>query len=130
MNLDGKIYQKVLLPWMFTEEFYSTSGAIEQIINFIEEYPFLPTPHGYHQSRAILKSDTSERLTNICCPTLVVVGKEDILTPVEFSEQLAGGIPNAELVILEHGGHGFLVESPDAVAKVMLNFLANQNLSF
>ena len=127
-NLDGKIYQKVLLPWMFTEEFYSKTEAIEQIINFIEEYPFLPTSHGlYRQSRAILKSDTSKHITNISCPTLVVVGKEDIVTPVKFSEQLAGGIPNAELVVLERGGHGFLVESPDAVALVMLNFLAKHS---
>ena len=117
-RLDGKSYQK----------FYSKTGAIEQIINIIEEYPFLPTSHGlYRQSRAILKSDTSEHITNIFCPTLVVVGKEDIVTPVKFSEQLAGGIPNAELVVLERGGHGFLVESPDAVAVVMLNFLAKHS---
>ncbi|MBR8839428.1 MAG: alpha/beta hydrolase [Stigonema ocellatum SAG 48.90 = DSM 106950] len=130
-KLDVKFYQKILLPWMFTSEFYSSTGAIEQIINFIEEYPYLPTPHGlYHQSRAILKSDTSKNLINICCPTLVVVGKEDILTPVELSQQLAGGIPNAELVILERGGHGFLVESPDAVVEVMLNFLAKHSYPY
>ncbi len=41
-----------------------------------------------------------------------------------FSEQLAQGIPNTELAILEHGGHAFVVESADTVAKVMLDFLA------
>jgi 3-oxoadipate enol-lactonase len=122
--LDGKIYQKVLLPWMLTEKIYST-GAIAEIINIIENYPFLPTPQGlYHQSRAIIHNETSDRITNIYCPTLVLVGKEDILTPVTFSEQLADGIPNAELVVIEDVGHGFLVESPDAVVKVMLKFLA------
>ncbi|MBC6436015.1 alpha/beta hydrolase, partial [Nostoc sp. HG1] len=33
------------------------------------------------------------------------------------------GIPNAELLVLERGGHGFLIESPDAVVSAMLNFL-------
>lgn len=123
-NLDGKVYQKVLLPWMFTDKFYST-GAIEQIINIIENYVYLPTPHGlYHQSRAIIHHHTSDRIAQIFCPTLVVVGKEDIVTPVIFSAQLADGIPNAELVVVEGGGHGFLVEFPDVVVTVMLNFLA------
>ncbi|MBD2126055.1 alpha/beta hydrolase [Microcoleus sp. ZQ-A2] len=123
-KLQGTLYQRVLLPWLFTDAFYSTPGTIEQLINLIEDYPFPATPHGlYHQSRAILGSDTSDRLANIHCPTLVMVGKEDLLTPVRFSEQLAQSIPNAELVILEQGGHAFVVESADTVAKVILDFL-------
>ncbi len=58
-TLDLKVYEKVVLPWIFTDEFYSIPGAIEQIINIAVNYPFPPTTHGlYHQSRAILKSDT------------------------------------------------------------------------
>jgi len=122
LKLDSILYQKTLLPWLFTEAFYA--GASEQLLNALQEYPFLPTPHGlYHQSRAILDSDTSDPL-HISHPTLVVVGKEDLVTPVKFSEQLAQGIPNAELVILDRGGHAFVVESAETVVKEMLNFLA------
>jgi 3-oxoadipate enol-lactonase len=125
-HLEAITYQKTLLPWMYTEDFYS-DGRIEEIITIIEYYPFLPTPHViYHQSRAILNNDTSDRIRNIVCPTLVVVGKEDILTPLTFSKQLVDGIPNAELVVIQCSGHGFLVESADAVVKVMLQFLAKQ----
>ena len=126
-KLERTLYQKVLLPWVFTDAFYSTPGAMEQLLSLIENQPFPPTPHGlYHQSRAILSSDTSDRLADIHCPTLVVVGKEDLVTPIKFSQQLAQGIPKAELAILEHGGHAFVVESADAVVKVMLDFLAKQ----
>ncbi len=129
-KLERTLYQKVLLPWVFTDAFYSTPGAMEQLINLIENQPFPPTPHGlYHQSRAILSSDTSDRLADIHCPTLVVVAKEDLLTPIKFSQQLAQGIPKAELAILEHGGHAFVVESADAVVKVMLDFLAKHRPS-
>ncbi|MBW4510605.1 MAG: alpha/beta hydrolase [Scytonematopsis contorta HA4267-MV1] len=125
-HLEAITYQKTLLPWMYTEYFYS-DGRIEEIITIIEYYPFLPTPHViYHQSRAILNNDTSDRIRNIVCPTLVVVGKEDILTSLAFSKQLVDGIPNAELVVIECSGHGLLVESADAVVKVMLQFLAKQ----
>jgi 3-oxoadipate enol-lactonase len=129
-HLEAKMYQKSLLPWMYTEEFYS-DGRIEEIITIIENYPFLPTPHGiYHQSRAIINSDTSNCITNILCPTLVVVGKEDILTPVAFSKQLVDGIPNAELFVIECSAHGCLVESADATVKAMLKFLAKHNRTF
>jgi len=124
-KLEGALYQRVLLPWLFTDAFYSTPEVMKQLIDLIENYPFPPTSHGlYHQSRAILGSDTSDRIAEIHCPTLVMVGKEDLVTPVKFSQQLAQGIPNAELTILDLCGHAFVVESADPVAKVMLNFLA------
>lgn len=124
-KLEGILYQKVLLPWLFTDAFYSIPGVMEQLISWIENQPFPPTPHGlYHQSRAILASDTSDRIADIHCPTLVMVGKEDLITPIKFSQQLAQSIPNAELAILEQGGHAFMVESADTVANVMLDFLA------
>lgn len=127
-KVDAELYWKVLLPWLVTDEVFDTPGAIEQAIEMLLENPFLPTPHGlYHQSRAVLASDTSHRLKDIRCPALVLVGKEDILTPVKFSLELAQGIPNAELVILERGGHS-LAEIVEAVTQVMLNFLAKLQL--
>ncbi len=130
-NVDLKLYQKVVFPWIFTDEFYLLPGMIEGLIEFAIKYPFQPTTHTlYHHSRAILGSDTTDRLKHIHCPTLVLVGKQDILTPVKFSEQLAQGITNAELVVLNRGGHGLLVELPDAVASAMLNFLTKLKLAY
>lgn len=123
--IDPKLYQQVILPWVFSDTFYSIPEMIDMIVNMAVNYPFPPSPHGiFHQSRAILGCDTTQRLKDIHCPTLVLVSKQDILTPVKFSEQLAQGIPNAEPVVLERGGHAFLIESPEAVASVMLKFLS------
>ncbi|BCL38433.1 alpha/beta fold hydrolase [Nostoc sp. MS1] len=123
-HIDLRLYEQVVLPWIFTDAFYSIPGMIDQLIEFAVHYPFAPKSHSiYHQSRAILGCDTTNRLQNILCPTLVLVGKQDILTPVKFSQQLAQTIPHAELMVLDHGGHGFLIESPNAVAAAMLKFL-------
>ncbi|TBR58326.1 alpha/beta hydrolase [Westiellopsis prolifica IICB1] len=123
-KLNPVLYQTTLLPWLFTDRFYAIPGAIEQIINQIQKYPYLPEPDAlYHQSQAILNSDTSERLASIHVPTLVMVGEQDMITPVKFSEHLAQGIPNTELVILEKLGHACFIESPEVVAQEMLNFL-------
>jgi 3-oxoadipate enol-lactonase len=97
-NVDLKLYEKVVLPWIFTDAFYSIPGMIEGLIEFAIRYPFPPATHSlYHHSQAILNSDTIDSLQQIHCPTLVLVGKQDILTPLKFSQQLAQGIPNAEL---------------------------------
>ncbi|MEH2071510.1 MAG: alpha/beta hydrolase [Nostoc sp.] len=125
-NVNLKLYEKVVLPWIFTDTFYSIPGMIEGLIEFAIRYPFPPTTHSLsHHSRAMLDFDTTDRLQQIHCPTLVLVGKQDILTPLKFSQQLAQGIPNAELVVLESGGHGFLIESSEVVVSAMLDFLQN-----
>ncbi|KOP25687.1 alpha/beta hydrolase [Hapalosiphon sp. MRB220] len=123
-KLNPVLYQTTLLPWLFSDRFYATPGAIAEIIHQIQKYPYLPEPHAlYHQSRAILNSDTSERLAKINLPTLVMVGEQDMITPVKFSQYLAQSIPNAQLVMLEQLGHACFIESPEVVAQEMLKFL-------
>jgi len=127
--LDWQQYQKVILPWVFTEQFLSTPQVIDQILQMAINYPFRPTAQGlYHQSQAILNSDTSARIPEISCPTLVMVGKQDILTPVAFSQQLTQLISHAELVLIENCGHGLLIESTDTVAEKILNFLEKSTI--
>ncbi|MCC5640576.1 alpha/beta hydrolase [Nostoc sp. CHAB 5844] len=124
-KVDLKLYEQLILPWIFTDNFYSMPEMVDQLIEWAINYPFAPTAHGiYHQSRAIINHDTSDKIQHIHCPTLVIVGKQDILTPIKFSEQLAQGIPQSELIVIEHGGHGFLIESTEVVAQAMLKFLA------
>lgn len=123
-QVDAVTAIRLSLPWIYTSRFYARPGAIQQVIDFILASPFPPTPHGiFHQSRAILGFDASDRLGAIRCPTLVLVGQEDILLPLPFSEELVRGIPSAELILLERTGHGLLVETPEAVARAMRDFL-------
>jgi len=64
------------------------------------------------QVDAILALDDSLRvgLTTIEVPTLVMVGSQDILTPIGDSELLHELIPSSELVVVPGGAHGFMVE--------------------
>jgi pimeloyl-ACP methyl ester carboxylesterase len=125
--VEPRLMARLLLPWLYTNAFFTKPGAVEQLLTLLLGNPYPPTPEGiYHQSRAVGDFDTTSRLGEIGCPTLVLVGKEDALLPVPFSEQLARCIPGAELVVLEKTGHGLLVESPEGVAEAMLAFLARQ----
>jgi pimeloyl-ACP methyl ester carboxylesterase len=57
-----------------------------------------------------------------------MVGEQDIVTPIKFSEPDAQKIPNAEFVILKQLGHACFIESPEVVAQEMLKFLTNHCL--
>jgi 3-oxoadipate enol-lactonase len=123
--VDAATGLRLSFPWIYTSHFYATPGTIERVIEEVFSNPFPPSPLGiYQQSRAITSCDTSTRLDGIDCPTLVVVGNEDILSRLSFSEQLVQGIRGAELVVLEKCGHGLPTESPEATAAVLLGFLS------
>ena len=47
-----------------------------------------------------------------------------MLLPVKMSKELAAGIPNSELIVLEGGGHGFLVEIAERFNRAVMDFLA------
>jgi len=68
--------------------------------------------------------DLTARLSEIGCPTLVVVGRHDWRTPIQASAVIADGIPNAELVVFEESGHSPQLEEPEKFQRVVREFLA------
>ena len=73
--------------------------------------------------RALGRFDARERLHEIRCPTLIVVGAEDPATPVSMSEHLHQNIPNSELHVLDGLKHMSPVEAPERVGKLIQKFL-------
>lgn len=73
--------------------------------------------------RACDRFDLSDRLTEIQVPTLILVGDEDKMTPERFAEELAEGIPGAELAVIRGAGHMLPLEQPEEVASVVKGFL-------
>ena len=57
--------------------------------------------------------DTRDLLSRIAVPTLVLWGDDDRRSPMYVAEQLAGAIPNAELVIIPNAGHLSNMEQPE-----------------
>ena len=77
------------------------------------------------QIDAILAMDDSLRndLVDLAVPTLVLVGSQDILTPLGDSEELAALIPGARLAVVRGGAHGFMVEKAGLFNQAVLAFL-------
>ncbi|MDR9458607.1 MAG: alpha/beta hydrolase [Dehalococcoidia bacterium] len=113
------------LSWLFTDKFFDNPDIVRTVTDIMLSNPHSQPVHGYtRQFAACTEHDTRERIGKIIAPTLVLVGKEDMLLPVKMSEELAAGISNAELVVLEGGGHGFLIEIADKFNLAVLDFLA------
>ncbi len=76
------------------------------------------------QTRAIMsRADSRLLLTSIRCPTLVLVGEGDELTPPELSKEIAGGIAGARLTVVPDCGHLSTLERPEAVNAALAEWL-------
>lgn len=64
-------------------------------------------------------------LGEISCPTLVVVGDEDELTPPELAVEMADGIASAQLEVIADCGHMSTMERPDIVTGLLRDWLRN-----
>jgi 3-oxoadipate enol-lactonase len=69
------------------------------------------------------RPDSTELLTSIDVPTLVIVGECDALTPPSDSERLAARIPGAQLVRIDQAGHMSNLENPEAFNAALLAFI-------
>ena len=72
---------------------------------------------------AVAAWDFRERLGEISTSTLVVAGAEDPATPPEHAETIAGGIPDARLLVLPDCAHLANVEQADRFNAVLLEEL-------
>ncbi len=76
------------------------------------------------QNRAIMsRPDARLHLPMVSCPTLVMCGDSDQLTPPECSREIAALIPISELVIVDQCGHMLTMERPQEVNAALLAWL-------
>lgn len=76
------------------------------------------------QQKAILSRDDSrDLLPAIGCPALIVCGRQDQLTPVELSQEMAAAIPGATLQIVEDCGHLPALEHPALTTALLRRWL-------
>lgn len=77
------------------------------------------------QLRALLdRPDAWPQLPAITCPVLVAVGRQDGWSPLAQHQEIAGALPNSQLVVIEDAGHFAPIEQPAAAASALRNWLA------
>ncbi|MCP5098413.1 MAG: alpha/beta fold hydrolase [Chloroflexi bacterium] len=69
------------------------------------------------------RSDSTDLLSEISVPTLIIHGKDDQLIPISEAEVMHKAIKNSKLVVLENAGHLPNLENVDEFNDVMIDFL-------
>ncbi|MDO9712675.1 alpha/beta fold hydrolase [Paracraurococcus lichenis] len=79
-------------------------------------------PEGYinQQTANMNRVDSRPVLATIQCPTLVLVGDSDRLSPPDHAAEMQAGIRGSTLVVLPECGHLSTLERPEAVGEAML----------
>lgn len=75
------------------------------------------------QTAILTRPDSRPGLPAISCPTLVLVGDGDALTPPHLSEEMASLIPGSTLVTVPQCGHLSTLERPEAVTGALVAWM-------
>jgi pimeloyl-ACP methyl ester carboxylesterase len=101
---------------------HRADAALREVFNLMAEE--VGAAAFIRQQTAILgRSDARPTLGSIRCPTLVLVGDGDELTPPERAGEIAAGISAAHLVTVAQSGHMSTLEQPDEVTRALLEWL-------
>ena len=112
------------LPWAMTPRSLSDHQAAFEGLQLARSIPHPTSLEAFQaQAVAIRTYDSRPDLPGITTRTLIVVGAEDILTPVAQSIEMAALIPNAGLTVLPRGGHGLPIEYMDDTLRAITPFL-------
>jgi len=77
------------------------------------------------QQQAIIgRPDSRPHLASIRCPTLVLCGAEDALTPPALHEEMANAIPGSRLVMAPGSGHLTPIEAPSLVTHNLRHWIS------
>lgn len=96
----------------------------EVVAEWVERVKTLPRRVLYRTIGAVMaRKAVGERLAEVRCPTLVIVGDEDRMTPPSVNRKIADTITGAEMKVLPRTGHIANIEEPEVVTKLIRAFL-------
>jgi 2-hydroxy-6-oxonona-2,4-dienedioate hydrolase len=93
------------------------------------EYLLAGIPRVVSTARAALRHPLEERLPDVQAPTLVVRGERDPIAPQAWAERVADLLPDGRLTVIPRAPHAPNYSAADALATVVLSFLADSRPS-
>lgn len=104
--------------------YFSRYGEDEQaFVQRVSEHPVHAAAIRYFNAQEFTTFDLRPALPRVSAPTLVVAGEEDFILGPESCREVADGIANARLEVLDGVGHMPWVEAPEAFYATVESFL-------
>lgn len=111
-----------MLPKLLTPE---TVSKRPEVVKRVRDMMLRTKPQG--AASALLgmaeREDLSEFISTIRVPTMIVVGREDAITPLADSEKMQSKITPSRLVVMENAGHVSNLEQTEQFNFALLRFL-------
>jgi len=114
---------------MFGETTRNDPSQGEMLALWRSRIASLPTSLRPAMSGVIERGSALPLLPSIEVPTLIFSGEEDLPRPPAWSDEMAEALPNAKLVRLLKVGHSPILEVPDIVIPLILDFFENPDVS-
>jgi pimeloyl-ACP methyl ester carboxylesterase len=122
---DEQAFLDSLGAWLWSPATYAVPGLVEGLHTMLQAEDPPQRPDGWiRQCDADIAHEAGPRLGSVTAPTLVMVGEDDICTPIRYSRGLCALLPSAELVTIGDAGHGALGEKTAEVNAAITAFLA------
>jgi proline iminopeptidase len=127
---NGQIEPDEFMPSMrkLAGAYYHRPGPllmVREVLNVGMRTKVRPEAQIFAFSQLLKGWTVMDRLGEIQVPTLVLAGRDDFQFPPEHQAQLAAGIPNAHLEIVERAGHNAPTERPAQVIQAVREFLVS-----
>lgn len=110
---------------VFTQNLYGPAAPPDMVAATAEAYQQLDAQLLRNDLLACNAFDARQQLGRIACPTLVLCGEEDRMTPLKFSVSLSTGLPNARMQSFPGAGHMLMLEAPAQVNAAMRAFITS-----
>jgi pimeloyl-ACP methyl ester carboxylesterase len=121
--LDGLLGDRLATIRMIVEYSYAP-GTPEPALRRAEKSYALCEPVVYRSDFLACDAfDVQTRLAEISCPTAVVCGDADRMTPPKYAKALRDHIPGASLTLLPGAGHMAPIERPSEVSATLRELL-------
>lgn len=130
--LNGQIEPREMFPALMklgkAYTYHISPGQIPHMILTGLQTKLRPEALIYGATHFLKGWSVMDRLHEIKVPTLILAGREDFQFPPEHQQELAAGIPNSRLVILDRAGHNVHDEQPAKVQRALRVFLTTANV--
>lgn len=114
--------QRTLLPQLLHRRHINDAAITQPIFDMAQE---IGADGFVREQRAIIdRADSRHMLVEIDIPTVVIVGRQDQVTPLPRSEEMAADIASSRLVVLEECGHMSPLEKPAEVTAALRRWLS------
>jgi pimeloyl-ACP methyl ester carboxylesterase len=120
-TLGVRATQAILLPFLLHPDRLGDIALRERVLKMADWVG--PAAFARQQEAIIARPDNRPFLAGITCPTLIIVGAQDLMTPVKVAEELHSGIAGSRLEVIPDCGHLSTLERPEAVNAALRNWL-------